>query len=313
MHVSLPAWRRRATGWLATTVLWLSVLASAEAQPLVVTTTPDLKSIVEAVAGGSVRVESLVPPGADPEAFEPRPSHVSLVREASLVARIGLGYDEWLNPLLKQSQNAALQPGGSHHLDLSTAVALLEVQGRSVEARSGHAHGAANPHYWLDPVNVEILSAQIAEALTRIAPDDASVIAAAQKHYADALRAGIERWSGALREFRGASVIAYHNSWPYFARRFRLNILDVIEAKEGVPPSPARLLALVQRMRAEKVRAILHEAFEPLASSNFLAQRTGARVVVMAPSVGAKAEAGDLIALFDHNTAMLVQALTSGP
>jgi ABC-type Zn uptake system ZnuABC Zn-binding protein ZnuA len=298
--------RRRAA--LLTLLVWLATSAT-QAQPLVVATTPDLKSITEAVAGGTVRVESLVPPGTDPEAFEARPSHLSMVREASLVVRVGAGFDEWLDRLLKQSRNAGVQRGTSGHLDLSTEIALLEVQGRSVEASSGHAHGAANPHYWLDPANAEIMSAQIAEALTRIAPDGREVIAAAQKRFATDLKAGLARWTAALAADRGAAVIAYHNSWPYFARRFRLNIVDVIEAKEGVPPSAARLAKLAAQMREAKVRAVLHEPFVPSEASRFLAERSGARLVVLAPSVGSKPEAGDYLALFDHNVEVLAAAL----
>src|SRR3954468_2974550 len=131
--------------------IWLAAFASAaRAEALVVATTPDLKSIAEAVAGGAVRVESLVQPGADPEVFAPPPSHVALVRDAALVLRVGLGFDEWLDKLIRQAGDARPARDG-HVLDFSTDIALLEVQGRSIEARSCHAHGAANPHYWLDP------------------------------------------------------------------------------------------------------------------------------------------------------------------
>src|SRR3954469_14475466 len=109
--------------------LWLAAFASAaRAEALVVATTPDLKSIAEAVAGGAVRVESLVPPGTDPEAFEPRPSHLGLVRGAALVLRVGLGVDDWLDRLVAQSGNSRLQRGSPNNLDLSAQMALLEVQ-----------------------------------------------------------------------------------------------------------------------------------------------------------------------------------------
>jgi ABC-type Zn uptake system ZnuABC Zn-binding protein ZnuA len=121
------------------------------------------------------------------------------------------------------------------------------------------------------------------------------------------------RWTAALAPHRGAAVIAYHNSWPYFARRFRLNIVDVIEAKEGVPPSAARLARLAGRMREAKVRAVLHEPFVPVEASRFLAERSGARLVVLAPSVGSKPEARDYLSLFDHNVELLAAALAESP
>ena len=290
--------------------LWLAVHAStARATVLVVATTPDLKSIAEAVADGAVRVESLVPPGTDPEAFEPRPSHLGLLRDAALVVRVGAGFDEWLDRLLQQSKNARVQRSGVRYLDLSTDIVLVEVQGRSVEHRSGHAHGSANPHYWLDPANAEIMSAHIAEALIQLLPEKRAAIEATQARFAADLKAGLARWTAALEPFRGAPVVAYHNSWPYFARRFRLNIVDVIEAKEGVPPSAARLAGLAKKMREQKVRAILHEPCAPVEASRFLAERTGARLVLLAPSVGSKPEAKDFLALFDHNVELLARTL----
>ena len=102
------------------------IAATAWAQPLVVATTPDLKAIVDAVSGGTVRTAALTPAGADAEAFEPRPSHLGLVREAELVVRVGLGYDGWLEPLLARVDRANTAGPARRYVDLSKAVALLE-------------------------------------------------------------------------------------------------------------------------------------------------------------------------------------------
>jgi ABC-type Zn uptake system ZnuABC Zn-binding protein ZnuA len=280
---------------------------------LVVATTPDLKSITEAVTGGAVRVESLVPPGSDAEAFEPRPSHLALVKDAVLTIRVGLGYDDWLDRLIAQSGNARVQRGTEAQLDLSKDVALLEVQGRSVEQQAGHAHGAANPHYWLDPANAEPISAVIAEAVVRVAPEKRGLIEAAQNRFRAELKARLEHWTRALEPHRGAPIVVYHNSWPYFARRFRLNIVDVIEPKEGVPPTAARLLSLAATIRSKKVRVIVHEPFEPIDASRSLSERTGARVVVLAPSVGGTPGTETYFELFDRNVDLLAKALAGEP
>jgi ABC-type Zn uptake system ZnuABC Zn-binding protein ZnuA len=294
-------------------VLGLSLVAhtAAAASMRVVATTSDLASLAHAVAGDLAQVETIIPPAADPEAFEPRPSDFAKLKGASIVIRIGLGYDHWLDKLLSRHGDAAVNRGGAGYVDASVGVPLLEIKGSRIDPtqRDGHAHGLANPHYWLDPANAEIMSAHIAEALTRLAPQERETIAAAQARFAADLKAGIARWTAALEPHRGAPIVAYHNSWPYFARRFRLNIVEAIEEKEGVPPSAARLARLAARMRAEKVRAILHEPFQPIDAARFLAGRTGAPVVVMAPSVGAKPEARDLIALFDHNVDILAKTL----
>jgi ABC-type Zn uptake system ZnuABC Zn-binding protein ZnuA len=183
------------------------------------------------------------------------------------------------------------------------------VQGRSVEAAAGHAHGAANPHFWLDPGNAEIVGAAIAEALLRVAPDQQEKILAAHERFVARLHQRMAVWDVALAPYRGAPLIAFHNSWPYFARHFRLEIVDVIEPKEGVAPSASRIVRLAVLMRERHVRAILHEPFEPDDASRLLAQRTCAALLKLAPSVGTLPEAGDYFALFDHDVATLAQAL----
>ncbi len=309
---------RRTVALIALAAAWLTwgiahaqprAAAAAQDRPRVVATTPDIASLVEAVAAGSVRVDSLVPAGGDAEAFEPRPGHLALVRDAALVVRVGLGYDEWLDRLLAQAGRASLRRGGDGTLDLSNGVALLEVQGRSVENRTGHAHGAANPHYWLDPVNAEPMSAAIAEALVRLVPERRDAIEAAHARFTADLRAGLARWTARLEPHHGAALVAYHNSWPYFARRFRLNIVEVIEPKEGVPPGAARLVSLAATMRTRHVRAILREPFVPEGAVRTLAARTGAAVVILAPSVGSVPGTADYLALFDRNVEALAAAL----
>jgi len=78
----------------------------------IVATTSDLASLAQAVAGDLAQVETIVPPAADPEAFEPRPSDLVRLKGASIVIRVGLGYDDWLNKLLMMHGGAAAVHGG---------------------------------------------------------------------------------------------------------------------------------------------------------------------------------------------------------
>jgi len=282
----------------------------ARTQIVVVTTTPDLKSITEAIAGGTATVESLIPNGADPEAFEPRSNHLAALRRADLVLRVGAGYDHWLDRFLQRSGRDALKPGGAGYLDLSSQIALLEVKGRSVSLVPGHVHGSANPHYWLDPVNVEIIAGQIATALIRIRSEEKGVIEKAHGEFVAALRGHVALWLKILEPYRGLPLVSYHNTWPYFARRFRLNIIAVIEEKEGIPPSLARLKKLADSMRAHRVSLILHEPFQPGETSRLLGKHVDAKVVVLAPSVGSVAQATDYFSMMEFNVRAISSALS---
>jgi ABC-type Zn uptake system ZnuABC Zn-binding protein ZnuA len=287
--------------------------AGAAADPFaVVATTSDLKSLAEAIGGDKVRVAALVPLGADAEAFEPRPSHLALLRNARLVLRVGLGYDDWLVKLLQQNGEPKLFRGGIGDVDASIGIPLLEVQGRSIEPAARHPHGSANPHYWLDPANAETITAAIAEGLTRVMPDEADAFIANRDRFLVVLKERLATWTEAMAPFRGSAVVGYHNSWPYFARRFHLDIVEVIEPKEGIAPSAARLASIAATIRARQVRVILQEQFVPDDAARLLAGKTNAAVVVLAPSVGAVSQARDYLSLFDYDIDALRRAFSSG-
>jgi ABC-type Zn uptake system ZnuABC Zn-binding protein ZnuA len=292
--------------------LFSATIANAQALRILATTT-DLASLARSVAGDLAHVEGMIPPGADPEAFEPRPSDLAKLRGASVVVRVGLGYDHWLDKLLMTHGDAAINRGGAGYVDASVGIPLLEVKGRTLDpASSGaHAHGLANPHYWLDPANTEVMTGAIAEAIIRVAPATAEKIRAQRSEFLARLNTSLARWEDLLGPHRGAKLIAYHNTWPYFARRFRLDLVDVIESKEGVAASPARLAKLASIIREQKVRVILHEAFEPDDASQLLARRSGAVVIKLAPSVGSLPEATDYVSLFEYDVATLARALST--
>jgi len=256
-----------------------------------------------------VTVDTIVPPAVDPEAFEPRPGDLEKIRGAGLLVRVGLGYDYWLDKLVRQSGDKRLMRGGEAYVDASLGIPLLEVSGQSVVNEGGHAHGAANPHYWLDPENAKIVSLGVAEGLARVMPNESARISANQLRFVAELDRALARWTAQLAPVAGAKLIAYHNSWPYFARRFRLDMVDFIEPKPGVAPSPAQLARLVAAGKKSSVRAIVHEPYEPEDSSRFVAQKLGVPFVLLATSVGSVPEAKDYFALFDHNVATLAQSL----
>ena len=126
----------------------LLAAASASAAIRVVATTTDLAALAAAVGGDLVIVESIVPAGVNAEAFEPRARDLDKLRQAYVVARIGLGYDYWLDALVARVGNARITRGGDGYVDASAGIPLLEIRGQSVVNEGGHAHGVGNPHYF---------------------------------------------------------------------------------------------------------------------------------------------------------------------
>ena len=285
--------------------------AVAAARLRVVATTTDLQSLVEAVGGERVAVTHIVSPNQDPEDYQPRPQDLHRIKEAALVVRIGVDYDLWLDRLLAQADIPALKRGGERYVDASLAIALLDVRGSAVGP--GHPHGSGNPHYWLDPSNAEIITGTLLEALARIDAANARYYERRRIAFLDRLKLRQQVWTQALASLQGVPLIAYHNNWAYFARRFRLNFAGYIEAKPGVPPSPAHLAQLLAAMRTQGIRIIVRQPHEPEKNARFLAERAGGQVVTLAASVGAVAGTGDYLSLFDHNVAALARGYSGSP
>jgi ABC-type Zn uptake system ZnuABC Zn-binding protein ZnuA len=279
----------------------------AQGRVQVVTTTSDLRSLTEAVGGERVTVTSLVPGNMDAEEYQPKPQDMLRLKNARMLVRVGLDYDLWIDRALAQSGNREIGRGGPGYVDASYAIAVLELRGMSVGPGDGHAHGSGNPHYWLDPKNAEIITGTIVGALARVDPANAASYQANRSDFVVRLEAKLKEWEAKLAPLRAAPIVAYHNSWPYFTRRFRLNLMGFIEIKPGVAPSASHLARLIQAMRANDIRIVVREPREPERDAAFVASRAGASLVTLGASVGALPQAGDYISLFDAN----IDALTA--
>jgi len=284
----------------------LAVIVAAAALSVAASST-DLRDLVAAVGGDRVRVESLTDPGHDPHTREIVPRQIALLKSAAVLVRVGLDHEPWLPRAL------AAAGASPRDVDVSRAVAVLETETPrlSADARP-HLHAYGNPHYWLDPENARAITARLVEALAAERPEDRAIFEANRRGFVARLEAGIARWRARLAPFAGARLVVLHDTWVYFARRFGLAIAGAVEQEPGVPPSPAHLARLIERMRAAGVGVLVAEPGAAPAVVRRVADATGARVVTLVPSVGADPAAVDYLTLFDVNVERLARALGGG-
>jgi len=270
----------------------------------VAATTTDLRDLVRAVGGDRVSVESLTDPRQDAHTREIHPRELARLSRAALLVRIGLDHEPWLPRAVRAAGATA------RDLDVSRAVTVLDAETPRLRVdRRPHVHAFGNTHYWLDPENARPITAAIVAALAELAPGERATFVANRERFMHELDTRLEGWRAALRPYAGARVVAAHDTWPYFARRFDLRVVGTIEEQPGVPPSPRYLADVMERMKQSGVVVILTE---PAASPGVVARvaaGTGARMVTLAPSVGADPAATDYFTLFDVNVSRLVKAL----
>ena len=109
-----------------------------------------------------------------------------------------------------------------------------------------------------------------------------------------------------MAPYKGSKIVTYHRSWPNFAEVFGLDVVGYVEPKPGIPPSPAHQLDLTQEMKRQGIKIILVEPYFDLQTPNKIARETGAKVVVMPPSVGGVKEVQNYVQLFDYDVNLLV-------
>jgi len=276
----------------------------------VVTATEDPASLTREIGGDRVVVTSIGKGYQDPHFIEPKPSFLLLLRKANLLEVVGLELEiGWLPPLLDQSRNNDIRPGQKGYLDLSLGVEILDRPSGAINRSMGDVHPLGNPHYWLDPANAVRMAIEIANKLTELRPADGPYFAQRLNNFKVRMNEANKRWVAQMAPFRGAEIVTYHPSWPNFARHFGLQVAGTVEPKPGIPPSPSHTFEIINLIKDQKIKAITMEPYFDRKTPDFIGERTGAKVVVLYPSVGGKAGLDDYFKLFDYDINELTKAL----
>lgn len=263
----------------------LPVLASAA--PRVVTTTEGLASLAREVAGRRASVESIARGVQDPHFVDANPVLAVKLRNADLLVDVGLDLESgWLPPLVTQSRNAEIQPGGKRRLTAASAVTVLDLPAGPVDRSRGDIHPAGNPHLLTDPRRALQVAAAIGAKLGELDPGGAPEYQANLAAFRARLEPAIARWRGALSLLAGRKILSQHRTLSYFLDFSGLVSAGEIEPRPGVPAPPAYLAELVGRARREGVRAIVVENYYDRKSAEVVARHSGAKVVQIPGDVG---------------------------
>ncbi|MDX1623481.1 MAG: metal ABC transporter substrate-binding protein [Gemmatimonadota bacterium] len=271
----------------AVTAAAVALLAAATAPPTpaqervrVVATLPVFAKLAKAIGGERVDVTAIASPLQDPHFVDAKPSYIVEAGKADVFIEAGMDLEVGWAPLVREgSRNAAIQRGGEGYVDASAHVRKLGVPTGKVDRSRGDVHPYGNPHYWLDPLNAVPLTADIALALSRVDPAHAGHYNDRRRDFLAALDRRMGEWRREMAPLEGVPIVSYHESWEYFAGRFGLEIVDHLEPKPGIPPSPSHLARLMDRMNARGIELILKEPYYEEKNPRLVARETGATVV----------------------------------
>ncbi len=252
-----------------------TLAASALAQPTVLVSINPYYDLLRQITGELATVIRILPPGAAPETFDPRPGDLRQMTKADLVVLNG-GLDEWLKDLVAASGSKAPVFEVLSELDFEPVMSLADGE---VAAPVGHE--GVNPHVWLDPLLMAKLVPKLVAELELLDPANAE----AYRGNGAALVADLELLNAELQDtlagVRGAAFVPFHDAWPYFARRFGLDLVIEIEPSPGREPSPSYLLEAIKLIQSSGAKAIFAESQLPARPAEVVAESAGVALYVL--------------------------------
>src|SRR6185436_9848192 len=127
------------------------------------------------------------------------------------------------------------------------------------------------PHYWLDPLNGKVIARNIANGLERVDPGNKAYYESNLQAFNKQIDERLKGWLLKMAPFKGTKIIAYHNEWVYFETRFGLQIVDFMEPKPGIPPSPSQLVKVIKEIKSNNIRVIISSPYFSTSSSDVVA------------------------------------------
>lgn len=284
----------------------LSLLAgSAHADLRIFATVPEWAALAKEIGGDHVRVFSATTAMQDPHRIEAKPSLLAQARQANLLIAVGAELEVgWLPLVLRDSGNAAIQPGQAGYFEAAQYVQRLEVPSQ-VDRVHGDVHAAGNPHIHLDPRNILKVAEVLQARMLALDPGAAEAYRKNYRNFAERWQQAMTRWEKTAASLKGVAVVAHHASFVYLDQWLGLREVGMLEPKPGIEPTSSHLTALLGRLQSQSVRMVLRAPFQQEGPSAWLAGKSGIQAVLLPYTVGGTPGAGDLFGLFDDTLVRL--------
>lgn len=291
----------------------LSLLAFAATAPAaaalnIFACEPEWAALAQELGGSHVYTYSATTALQDPHHIEARPSLIARLRQADLAVCTGAELEiGWLPVLLRRAGNSKVQPGQPGYFEAASFVERLDVP-EKVDRSMGDVHAGGNPHVHTDPRRIARIAEQLTERLAQIDPANAASYRGRYDEFARRWQAAVQAWTARAAPLRGARLVSHHKDWVYLHDWLGTVDTGTLEPKPGVPPSAAHLAQLKAELERSPAHIVIRTPYQDPRPSEWLAQRAGARAVVLPYTIGGTPGAKDLFTLFDETVRLLLEA-----
>ncbi len=258
---------------------------------------PYIGAITKTIGGDEVDVVVLAQGSFDPHFITPKPSLIAKLRAADGLIINGASLEiGWIPPLLSRSANTKLS---TNMLDLSKGIALIDIP-KVVDRKDGDVHPEGNPHFHLNPANIPLIAKNIKDFLSKLDAKNAKLYEANYQNFKASWEKNLLRWDEMMSQKAGMKVIQYHNVLGYFLDHYGIKNIATIEPLAGIAPSSKHTLELLELIKEQKPCCILHDVYHSTKTADFIAQKSGIKVILMPHDIGSLQNITNLEALFEY-------------
>jgi len=251
------------------------------------TTYSTLGAIVKKIGADKVKVTVLGSSKYDPHFIVPKPSLLAKLRRADLLVINGGGLElGWLPPLIRNANNAKIQNGAKGFLDISHFIPMIDIPA-SVSRAFGDVHSQGNPHYSTDPHLVLTIAKAIEEKLVELDFDNVEYYEQNLADFTKEWNKFLTKYDAKMAQCSGKKVVQYHELFNYFLKEYHIKSYGNIEPLPGISPSSKHTIKLMYMMKKKHIKTILQDVYHEKKTAEFIADKTGAQVVVIPHDMGA--------------------------
>jgi len=281
-------------------LLFILTFSSLFAKLSIAVAYPYIGKITHSIAHNKVKIQSLSRGNWDPHFVVPKPSLIATLRDTDLLIINGASLETaWLSPLLKGANNAKILPNSKGYLDLSQYIKLQDIP-RTVDRSMGHIHAEGNPHFILDPHNVIKLAKVIYIKLAILDATNKGFYKQNFLKFKKHWQRKISGYDKKMQKCKNMKVVQYHELFNYFLHAYGIISIDNLEPLAGVKPNPRHTMKLINEIKENKVKFILQDVYHEHKTADFIAKKTGAKVLKLPHDVGAMKGITSLDHFYDY-------------
>lgn len=266
---------------------------------------PEWGALAEEIAGEKANITNATHAHQDPHHIRARPSLMAAIRKADIVICSGGGLEIGWMPILLQRAPASVQPGQVGHIAVTEYVNIMGIP-EVIDRSHGDVHPEGNPHVHLNPHNITKAAEVLTERLQQVDAANASFYTQGAEDFLNRWNASIPRWEAQVAALNNMPIVVHHTAWLYLEDWLGLYRVASLEPKPGIPPSISHLENVLGQVKAQPVKAIIRTPYEEENASEWLAEKTGVKALVLPYTVGGADGVDTLEELFDHSLTLLL-------